>query len=211
MLTEEQVEKKENQIKANEKKIEELTKKHTKAKQNVDEASKKINSLNEEIDKLNKDIHSFNREMVEIVKEHKPLVNAVAQEKEELKKDAFEKKVQGFVDKSISFYDCLEARLKRKQEDYKATMNDYFTWVDPKEVIKSIKKDIEDNRGFSMAHVNLRSALGEFERTTRELCTIKAQGQKPNIHTAKQQMARLDNFLESAEVIHRWHKEKNEQ
>ena len=87
-------------------------------------------------------------------------------------------------------------------------MNDYFTFVDPEKVVDSIKADIENNRGFSMSHVNLRNAKGEFETITKELCTIKAKGQKPNIHTAKQQMAKLDSFLESQDVIHRWHKEK---
>lgn len=208
MLNEEQIKQKNTFIEETEKMIQELEKKHKEKRDDIQKAQTLINEFNEKIKEQEAQIRIFNADLHRIKDEHTPLLPKVAKAKEELKTDAFNKKVQGYFEEAIGFYDCLKDRLKRKQDEYKTTMNDYFTFVDPEKVVDSIKADIENNRGFSMSHVNLRNAKGEFEAITKELCTIKAKGQKPNIHTAKQQMAKLDSFLESQDVIHRWHKEK---
>ena len=208
MLTETQIKAKEAFIKDTQKKVDEVVKKHEQARKNIQDAQGKINKFNESIEEEEKKIAQHNAELRKLKIEHDPLPPKISKAKEELEKDAFDKKVKGYVDEAITFYACLKERLKRKQEEYKETMEDYFTFVDPDIVVKSIQDDIENNRGFSMSHVNVRAAKGSFDTITRELCTIKAQGQKPNIHTAKKQMAQLDAFLESSEVIHRWHKEK---
>jgi chromosome segregation ATPase len=208
MLTQKEIDEKEKFIKDTQKEIDEFVKQHDEARKNIADAQAKINKCNESIENEQKKIAQFQAEQRQIKTKHDPLPPQIKQMREILEKDAFDKKVQGYVDEAIGFYDCLKDRLKRKQEEYKATMDDYFTFVEPEKVVASIKADIENNRGFSMSHVNIRSAKGQFDMITRELCTIKAQGQKPNIHTAKKQMAQLDAFLESQDVIHRWHKEK---
>jgi len=209
-LSDDQIKEKEDFIKETEKAMKELEKKHEGKKSDIQKAQTLINDFNEKIKEEEAKIRGFQANLLTIKEEHTPLPPKVLKEKEILEKDAFDKKVQGYMDEAIGFYDCVKDRLKRKQEEYKATMDDYFTFVEPEKVVSSIKDDIENHRAFGMNFVNIRAAKGQFDAITKELCTIKAQGQKPNIHTAKKQMAQLDAFLESAEVIHRWHKEKNE-
>ena len=211
MLDDNQIKAKQEFIEETEKVLDELEKKHKGRKDDIKKAQALINDFNEKIKEEEGKIRGFNADLHKIKNEHTPLIPKVAKAKEELETDAFNKKVKGYVDDAIGFYDCLEDRLKRKQDEYKSTMGDYFVFIEPEKVVQTIKRDIENNRAFSMGHVNLRNAKGSFETITKELCTIKAKGQKPNIHTAKQQMAQLDSFLESQDVIHRWHIEKRDE
>ena len=211
MLDDNQIKTKQKFIEDTEKTISDIEKKHKGRKDDIQKAQTLINEFNEKIKEEEGRIRGFNFDLQNLKNEHSPLLPKVAKAKEELETDAFNKKVKGYVDDAIGFYDCLEDRLKRKQDEYKSTMGDYFVFIEPEKVVQTIKRDIEDNRGFSVGHVNLRNAKGSFETITKELCTIKAKGQKPNIHSAKQQMAQLDAFLESQDVIHRWHIEKRDE
>jgi chromosome segregation ATPase len=210
-LTEAQIEEKDKFIEETEKEIKELEKKHQGKKDDIQKAQSLINDFNEKIKEQEIKIRGYQADLLSIKEEHTPLPPKVKHEKDILAKDAFDKKVKGYVDEAIGFYDCLKDRLKRKQEEYKATMDDYFTFIEPEDVVQTIKADIENNRAFSMPFVNLRGAKGKFDATTRELCTMKAKGEKPNIHMAKKQMSELDTLLESQDVIHRWHIEKRDE
>jgi len=86
-------------------------------------------------------------------------------------------------------------------------MADLFHFVEPDIVIEFIEKKIEGFNDFSQVTLNYRNAKHSYEGRLKRLATAKVKGDKPSFEDAKQQLLRLDSFLESEDVSHLWHKQ----
>ena len=197
---------KEKVIETSQVRLDELTKEHTQARTDIAECRDKINTLRMSIEQEERTINELQGLQNTIKLEHQPLVNLVNEERELLEQDAFAKKVQGFVEQHTGFYEALEARLIKLQDEYKETMALLFTFVEPKHVIEAIRKIIDAPRSFSHTTNEYRHAKIGYEQNIKEICTVKANGGKPSFQAAKSISRNLDIFLEAGNVIDLWHK-----
>jgi chromosome segregation ATPase len=187
--------------------LDELTKVFDEARKDIAVCAEKIKNNNEDTEKQTRQMRILNMKCEEIKAEHSPLVHLVREQTELLAKDEFDKKVQKVVDEATPFYTALETRLNRLQAEYKETMSDLFHFVEPDVVIGFIKKRIEGFNDFSQITLNYRNAKANYEARLKRLGTAKVKGDKPSFEDAKQQLLRLDGFLESEDVIHLWHRQ----
>ena len=204
MLDQSTVSKKEKLIETNQARMDELSKSFDDTRKEIAECKEKIKNFNISIEDEGRKIRELDNILVQIKSEHTPLLDEVSLEKEALKQDAFDKKVKGYVDEYTGFYEALEARLCRLQNEYKETMSQLFRFVEPQIVIKTIRKMIENNN-FSQTAIEYRQAKSRYEQSILEICTVKANGGKPSFHAAKSISSQLDLFLESGGVIDVWH------
>jgi len=205
MLDEKQVKEKEDTIKTSQARMDELSVTFDDTRKNIAERTGKIKELNASIEDENQNIRELNALLSEIKQEHQPLATVVYEAEELLKTDAFDKKVQGFIDEYTDFYEALELRLIKLQEEYKESMSLLFSFVHPKEVIEIIRKNIE-TINFTQQSVDYRNAKATYEVNIKEICTVKANGGKPSFYAAKSISRNLDAFLEDRSVIDLWHK-----
>jgi chromosome segregation ATPase len=205
MLKEATVKHKEEIIETSQARLDVLTKEHAQARTDIAECRNKIKTLRMSIEQEERTINELQGLQNTIKLEHQPLVNLVFEERELLEQDAFDKKVQGFIDEHTGFYQALEARLIKLQDEYKETMALLFTFVEPKNVIASIRSVIEAPNSFSHTTNDYRQAKLVYEQNIREICTVKANGGKPSFQAAKSISRHLDIFLETGNAIDLWH------
>ena len=206
MLKESRVKEMESQIKANDKTLDKLIQDYDTMRQLVSDKREKIKNLEIETDTTNKELRSAEMESQTLSKQINQIKKENTDIDNQLKEDAFKKKVEGIFKSSTDFYTCVIDRLKRKQEEYSESMSDYFNFIDPATVVEGIKRQIEA-MSFAQDTIYMRGVKGEYDETTRELATQKAKNIRPSIAEARQRIKRIDAFIEHDFIIHRWYKE----
>ena len=206
MLNETQIEESKSIIETSLRGLDQLSLDFDTARKDIEELEQKIKLNSIEDEKHTSRIRLLNMHCDDIRQEHAPLQRLVETHKKTLAKDEFDKKVNQAVEQATPFYIALETRLNRLQEEYKETMSDLFHFVEPAVVIGFVKKRIEGINDFSQMTLNYRTAKNNYENRLLELGTAKVKGEAPSFEKAKQQIRRLDVFLESEDVIQLWHR-----
>ena len=207
MLNDKQVQETKALIEKTDIRLDELTRGFDEARKDIAECEEKIKNNNIDSEKHTSQIRTLNMKCEEIKTEHSPLIHLVREQNEALATDEFDKKVQKVVNNATPFYVALKTRLNRLQAEYKETMADLFHFVEPDIVIGFIEKRIDGFNDFSQVTLNYRNAKHSYEQRLKRLGTAKVKGDKPSFEDAKQQLLRLDAFLESEDVIHLWHRQ----
>jgi hypothetical protein len=187
--------------------LDELTKIFDEARKDIAVCEEKIKNNNADNENQTYQIQFLNNKCAAIKAEHSPLVHLVKKQKEILEKDELDKKIQEVIDEATPFYKALEFRLTRLQAEYKETMSDLFHFVEPGIVIGLIQKKIEANNDFTQVAQNCRNALYNYNQRLIYLAESKVRGDKPSFEDAKQNLLRLDSFLESEDITHLWHRQ----
>jgi|TARA_B110000090_G_C13384206_1_gene447021 chromosome segregation ATPase len=207
MLKDEQVKKKKELIDTTTTRMDELTKNYDDMRKSIAESREEIKNLRLSIAEEERKLSACEGTMQVIKNEHQPLAILVQETEKVLEQDAFDKKVLAHTEEHPDFYVALESRLKKIQDDHRETMELLFRFVKPELVIAVIRKTIEAERQYNQTSVNYRTAKATYERSIKEICTIKANGGKPSFQAAKMISVQLDQFLEAGDVIHLWHKQ----
>jgi len=206
MLSETQIEESKSLIETSLRGLDELSLDFDKARKEIEELEQKIKLNSIEDEKHTSRIRLLNMHCDEMRKDHTPLLRLIETHKQTLATDEFDKKVNQAVEQATPFYIALETRLNRLQAEYKETMSDLFHFVEPAVVIGFVQKRIEGVNDFSQITLNYRTAKNNYENRLLELGTAKVKGETPSFEQAKQQLRRLDLFLESEDVIQLWHR-----
>lgn len=207
MLSEKEILESKSLIETTDIRLDELTKIFDEARKDIAVCEEKIKNNNADNENQTYQIRFLNMKCAEIKAEHSPLVHLVTKQTEILEKDELDKKIQKVIDEATPFYKALESRLTRLQAEYKETMSDLFHFVEPDIVIGLIQKKIEADNDFTQVAINYRNALYNYEQRLRFLAESKVRGDKPSFEDAKQNLLRLDSFLESEDVTHLWHRQ----
>ena len=211
MLKDSQIKERQTQIESHTKKIDLLTAETKAMRNNIADCRDKLKILETQREQLDTNILNDTNKTNQNRQDINALTNEVNKLKEELELDAFNKKVSAICEKATDFYTCITDRIRRKQEEYKESMSDYFNFIDPATVVNAIKSQIDRPMAFDRDTIALRTVKGNYDATTKELAEMRAKGIKPDIHMARNRLATIDKFIESDAIIHRWYKQHEQE
>ena len=128
----------------------------------------------------------------------------IQKSREMLESNARLQKIEDLFNEQPSFFESLEKRLEKKQEELADETGGFVEFAEPQKVATAVKNHIERSTDFRDSVIEMRSAKSVYENAVRDLCEKKIDGTKITPADAMSHLLRLDVFLMSSAVAGLW-------
>ena len=125
---------------------------------------------------------------------------------ETIKREEFETEVREFTDKQKDFWDVVQVRMEKAQEEANANLVGFEITVKAEDVINDIKTLLNDSHHFSEFDVFVRNTMGEYSKGIREVGKIVARGDRVALQQKLAPQGIIDKFLQNPMMETRWNK-----
>ena len=128
----------------------------------------------------------------------------IQKSRELLQSNARLQKIEDLYNEQPSFFESLEKRLEKKQEELAEETGGFVKFAKPSQTVASIKNYIGRANDFRDQTISMRSAKHNYEQAVRALCEKKIDGTKITPADAMSHLLSLDVFLMSQAVAGLW-------
>ena len=144
---------------------------------------------NEELDKSNRLLHN---QTVTIAQEHNKLNALISQHELSLKEYAREIAINNMIDDQPNFFEVMQKRLTRLQEDLSDAGNDFINFIEPEEAAWKLE-ELMKQQGFN--NIELLKGKNQYDHNIRETCSKKVDGESITIEFSKRTIDAIDRWL----------------
>ena len=124
----------------------------------------------------------------------------IQKSREMLESNARLQKIEDLFNEQPSFFESLEKRLEKKQEELADETGGFVEFAEPQKLATAVKNHIERSTDFRDSVIEMRSVKSVYENAVRDLCEKKIDRTKITPADAMSHLLRLDVFLMSSAV-----------
>ena len=128
----------------------------------------------------------------------------IQKSREMLESNARLQKIEDLFNEQPSFFESLEKRLEKKQEELADETGGFVEFAEPQKVATAVKNHIERSTDFRDSVIEMRSAKSVYENAVRDLCEKKIDGTRITPADAMSHLVRLGAFLMSNHIAGLW-------
>ena len=181
-----------------------LATEHSEYLAKISENQSSISDFKTNIENLELENKQHHAKTVELAKQHNALNSIIAEAETKIAEHETEVSIQQHMSSQPTFYNVMQKRLTRMQEDLRdASSSEFIDFVKPCEVVKTIEELIT-NPSHDSARWKLAEGANVYSKMVRDMATKKHQGQAITIEDNKQIIDYIDRWLMLPHVNNYW-------